>query len=173
MGEDRNGLPAHNRGIVTMVGRFHAYRSCAILRFGKALQMQDVDQLDPTQEETPATAPSPRAADWFWRPWYAKLTWALTLLYWVGLELMITIPFDQLNIYLVNTMVLLIFVFNPITVVAVLGYGFLKAKVACGEWVITPGPPSQRPMIDPYTDQFDIRSGSIYHRRIGLMKDRH
>ncbi|WP_041391883.1 hypothetical protein [Sphingobium sp. SYK-6] len=135
--------------------------------------MQDVDQLDPTPEETPAPAPSPRAADWFWRPWYAKLTWALTLLYWIGLELMITIPYDQLNIYLVNIMVLLIFVFNPITVVAVLGYGFLKAKVACGEWVITPGPPSQRPMIDPYTDPFDIRSGSIYHRHIGLMKDRH
>lgn len=133
--------------------------------------MQDVDQLDPAPEETPA--PSPRAADWFWHPWYAKLTWVLTLLYWIGLELMITIPFDQLNIYLVNTMVLLIFVFNPITVVTVLGYGFLKAKVACGEWVITPGPPSQRPMIDPYTDPFDIRSGSIYHRRIGLMKDRH
>ncbi|MHA6767755.1 hypothetical protein ACX376_10550 [Sphingobium ummariense] len=135
--------------------------------------MQDVDELDPTPEEALAPAPSPRAADWFWRPWYAKLYWALALLYWIGLELMITMPFDQLNIYLVNTMVLLIFVFNPITVVAVLGYGFLKAKVACGEWVITPGPPSQRPMIDPCTDPFDIRSGSIFHRHIGLMKDRH
>ncbi|MFD2429651.1 hypothetical protein ACFSUK_18940 [Sphingobium scionense] len=154
-----------------MVYRFHAHQSCAILRFGKALQMQDVDQLDPTPEETFAPAPSPRAADWFWRPWYAKLTWALTLLYWVGLELMITIPFDQLNIYLVNIMMLLIFVFNPITVVAVLGYGFLKAKVACGEWVITPGPPSQRPILDPYTDPFDPRSGDMHLRHIGVIQD--
>ncbi len=37
-----------------MVGRFHAHRSCAILCCGKALHMQDVDQLDPTPEETPA-----------------------------------------------------------------------------------------------------------------------
>ncbi|RJG52915.1 hypothetical protein D0Z70_17905 [Sphingobium terrigena] len=142
-----------------------------MLRFGKALQMQDVDQLDPTPEETPAPAPSPRAADWFWHPRYAKLTWALTLLYWVGLELMITLPYDQLNIYLVNTMVLLIFVFNPITVVAVLGYGFLKAKVACGEWVITAGPPSQRPILDPYTDPFDPRSGDMHLRHIGVIQD--
>lgn len=135
--------------------------------------MQDVDQLDPTPEETPATAPSPRAADWFWRPWYAKLTWTLTLLYWVGLELMITIPFDQLNIYLVNTMVLLIFVFNPITVVAVLGYGFLKAKLACGEWTTIATQPLQPPksLIDPYTDSFDLRSGLKHLRHIGAIKD--
>lgn len=133
--------------------------------------MQDVDQPDPTPEETSSPAPSPRAADWFWRPCYAKLTWALTLLYWIGLELMITIPFDQLNIYLVNTMVLLIFVFNPITVVAVLGYGFLKAKVACGEWVIIPGPLSQRPILDPYTDPFDPRSGDMHLRHIGVIQD--
>lgn len=71
--------------------------------------MQDVDQLDLIPKETPA--PSPRAADWFWRPWYAKLYWALALLYWIGLELMITMPYDQWNITLANMMVLLIFVF--------------------------------------------------------------
>ncbi|MDF0544964.1 hypothetical protein PX699_21680 [Sphingobium sp. H39-3-25] len=133
--------------------------------------MQDVHQLDPTPEETSSPTPSPHAADWFWRPWYAKLIWALTLLYWIGLELMIAIPYDQLNIYLANTMVLLIFVFNPITVIAVLGYGFLKAKVACGEWVITPGPPSQRPIGDPYTDPADARSGIRHLRHIGAIKD--
>jgi hypothetical protein len=154
-----------------MAGRFHVRPTCAIFSLGKALLMQDVDQIDPTPEETPAPALSPRAADWFWRPWYAKLYWALALIYWIGLELMITIPFDQLNIYLVNTMVLLILVFNPITVVAVLGYGFLKAKVACGEWVITPGPPSQRPILDPYTDPSDPRSGIRHLRHIGVFKN--
>ncbi len=133
--------------------------------------MQDVDQLDPTPEETPLLAPSPRVADWLWHPWYAKSTWALTLLYWIGLELMITIPYDRLNIYLVNVMVLLIFVFNPITVVAALGYGFLKAKVACGEWVITPGPPQQRPLVDPTSDPFDMRSGDLHLRHIGVIQD--
>ncbi|KMS55994.1 hypothetical protein V474_13315 [Novosphingobium barchaimii LL02] len=129
--------------------------------------MQDVDHVEPADEALP---PSPRAANWFWCPWYAKLYLALALLYSIGLELMITIPYDRLNIYLANTMVLLIFVFNPVTVVAVLGYGFLKAKVACGEWVITPGPPSQRPIGDPYTDPADARSGLRHLRHIGAIK---
>lgn len=127
--------------------------------------MQDFDHVEQTEEARP---PSPRAADWFWRPWYAKLYWVTALLYWIGLEIMITIPYDRVNTSVAISMVLLIIVFNPITVIAVLGYGFFKSKVACGEWVITPGPPSQRPMIDPYTDPFDIRSGSIHHRHIGL-----
>jgi hypothetical protein len=151
-----------------MLPDFTAVGTCAILLFGKALHMQDVDHVEPADEAAP---PSPRAADWFWRPWYAKLTWALTLLYWIGLEGMLAVPFDRLNIYLVNTMVLLIFVFNPISVVAVLGYGFLRAKVACGEWIITPGPPPQRPIIDPYTDPFDSRSGDIHLRHIGVIQD--
>ncbi|QHD66463.1 hypothetical protein GS397_04825 [Sphingobium yanoikuyae] len=130
--------------------------------------MQDVNHVEPAEEAPP---PSPRAADWFWRPWYAKLYLALAVLYWIGLELMITLPYDQWNIPLANTMVLLIFVFNPVTVVAVLGYGFLKAKVACGEWVITPGPPSQRPILDPYTDPSDPRSGEIHLRHIGVIQD--
>lgn len=132
--------------------------------------MQEVNEPDQMDGAAPQ-APSPRAADWFWRPWYAKLYLALTLLYWLGLEFMITVPYDQLNIPLANTMVLLIFVFNPITVIAVLGYGFLKAKVARGEWVITPGPPSQRTGIDPYTDPSDPRSGDIHFRHIGVIQD--
>lgn len=142
----------------------------AILLSGKALLMQEVTEPGQMDEAVPQ-APSPRAADWFWRPWYAKLYLALALLYWIGLELMITIPYDQLNISLANTMVLLIFVFNPVTVIAILGYGFLKAKVACGEWIITPGAPSQSPLIDPYTDPFDCRSGDIHLRHIGVIQD--
>ncbi|OAN58614.1 hypothetical protein [Sphingobium sp. TCM1] len=132
--------------------------------------MSQVDQAHQTESEIPKE-PSPRARDWFWHPWYAKLYLALALLYWIGLELMITIPYDRLNISLANVMVLLIFVFNPITVVSVLGYGFLKAKVACGEWIITPGPPSQRSGIDPYTDPTDPRSGDIHFRHIGVIQD--
>lgn len=135
--------------------------------------MQQVDQLEQMDQEIPKE-PSPRARDWFWRPWYAKLTWALTLLYWIGLELMITIPYDQLNTYLANTMVLLISVFNPVTVIAVLGYGFLKAKVACGEWtMMATAKPLQHPksLIDPYTDSFDLRSGLKHLRHIGAIKD--
>jgi hypothetical protein len=153
-----------------MAARFQVGWACAIFPSGKALHMQDVDQHNQMDEALPQ-APSPLAADWFWRPCYAKLYWATALLYWVGLEIMITIPYDRVNTSVANTMVLLIFVFNPITVVAVLGYGFLKAKVACGEWVITPGPPSQRPVMDPYIDPSDPRSGLRHLRHIGVIKD--
>ena len=150
--------------------RFFAPAIRAILISEKALRMRQIDKLEQMDQEIPKE-PSPRAADWFWRPWYAKLYLALALLYWIGLEFMITVPYDRLNIPLANTMVLLIFVFNPVTVIAVLGYGFLKAKVACGEWVITPGPPSRRPGIDPYTDPSDPRSGLRHLRHIGVIKD--
>ncbi len=154
-----------------MADPFHVRPTCAIFSLGKALHMQDVDQIDPTPEET--LAPSPRAADWFWRPWYAKIYWVSALLYWIGLELMITMPYNQWNITLANMMVLLIFVFNPITVVAVLGYGFLKAKIACGEWTTIATQPLQPPksLIDPYTDSFDLRSGLKHLRHIGAIKD--
>jgi hypothetical protein len=114
---------------------------------------------------------SPRAGDWFWYPWYAKMYWTLTLAYWVGLEFMITVPYDRLNITLANAMVLAIVVFNPITVLAVLGYGFFKAKVACGDWVMVAGPVLQAPLIDPYTDPSDCRSGDMHLRHIGVIQD--
>ncbi|GBH32367.1 hypothetical protein [Sphingobium xenophagum] len=130
--------------------------------------MQDFDHVEQTEEARP---PSPRAADWFWRPWYAKLYWVTALLYWIGLEIMMAIPYDRVNSSVANTMVLLIFVFNPITVVAALGYGFLKAKVACEEWVIVPGSVPQRPVMDPYTDPSDPRSGLRHLRHVGVVKD--
>lgn len=157
-----------DRSMVIMVDRFPVGCTCVIFPDGKALQMQDVDHVEQTDAARP---PSPRAADWFWRPWHAKLYWVTALLYWIGLEIMIAIPYDRINTSVANTMVLLILVFNPITVVAVLGYGFLKAKVACGEWVITPGPASQRPVMDPYTDPSDPRSGDMHLRHIGVIQD--
>ncbi|WCT79127.1 hypothetical protein [Novosphingobium humi] len=114
---------------------------------------------------------SPRVADWFWHPWYAKLYLAMMAAYWIGLEVMITIPYERLNIKLANTMQMLVFVFNPITVATVLGFGFVKAKVTCGEWVITQGQPFQRPLVDPYTDPSDCRSGDNHLRHIGMIND--
>ena len=117
--------------------------------------------------------PSPRAADWLWRPRYAKLFWTSSALYWIGLYALLLVPNDQQNYYVANAMILLIFVFNPITVLAVLGYGFLKAKVACGEWTAGPGTPSYQPksLIDPYSDPFDVRSGDLHLRHIGVIQD--
>lgn len=130
--------------------------------------MQTQDDPEPAQQ----SISSPRARDWLWRPWYAKVWWTMTLLYWIGLEALITVPFEHRDIDLVTTMVLLVFILNPIAVTVVLGYGFLRAKVACGDWIIVPGPPQQRPLIDPTTDPFDVRSGIRHLRHIGVIKDR-
>lgn len=116
-------------------------------------------------------SPSPRVADWFWQPWYAKLYLALMAAYWIGLEIMIAIPYERLNLTLANTMVLLVLVFNPITVATVLGFGLVKAKVACGDWAITSGQSPQRPLLDPYSDPFDCRSGDLHLRHIGAVQD--
>ena len=67
---------------------------------------------------------SPRAVDWFWRPWYAKALWILAAIYWAAFYGMLLVPADRLNNGLGGAMILLAFVFNPITVVSVLGYGF-------------------------------------------------
>ena len=157
-----------DRSTVMRADRFPVGCTCAIFPDGKALQMQDVDHVEQTDA---AGSPAPRAADWFWRPWYAKLYWVTALLYWIGLEIMIAIPYGRINTSVANTMVLLIFIFNPITVVAVLGYGFLKAKVACGDWVIVPGSAPQRPLVDPTSDPFDVRSGDLHLRHIGVVQD--
>jgi len=119
--------------------------------------------------------PSPRAADWLWRPWYAKLFWTSSALYWIGLYALLLVPNDQQNYYVANAMILLIFAFNPITVLVVLGYGFLKAKVACGEWETNAekAPHSPKSLIDPYTDSFDMRSGLRHLRHIGAIRDRY
>lgn len=82
---------------------------------------------------------SPRAFNWFWRPWYAKLFWGLSVVYWIGIYAMMLAPTSYLSNLIEWTMLFLVFIFNPVTIVAVLGFGFLKAKVACGDWVVIPG----------------------------------
>lgn len=115
--------------------------------------------------------PSSSIADHFWHPWYAKFYLILMSTYWMALWGMLMVPFAQLSTYLVNAVVLLMFAFNPITFVAILGYGLLKANVACGEWLIIPRDNHQRPLIDPHTDAFDCRSGDLHLRHIGLIHD--
>jgi hypothetical protein len=114
--------------------------------------------------------PSPRAVDWFWRPWYAKVLWMVAGLYWVALYGMLLLPAEQLNRSVAGAMVLLIIVFNPVTVMTILGYGFLKAKVACGDWIVIPGVPlehsewQRREREAGYLNPVDIRSGYLHQQ---------
>lgn len=111
---------------------------------------------------------SPRASDWFWRPWYAKTLWGVALLYWIGLYATMLMPADWLGSAAAGAMILLVFLLNPISVVAILGYGFLKAKVACGDWIILPGAPleivewQRREREAAYINPADARSGYMH-----------
>lgn len=119
---------------------------------------------------------SPRAADWLWRRWYAKFLWATTAVYWVGLYGLPLIPDDWQNYYVASAMVLLVFVLNPITVVAALGYGFLKAKVACGDWVVIPGSTAglaewlRREREAAYLNPADALSGHMHQQYLDRSK---
>lgn len=95
---------------------------------------KDADRIGAPYLEMP---PQPKASEWLWRSWYAKLWWALTLLYWISLEGLMVVPAGKLNSGWVGVFMLLVLLFNPLTVLGVLGYGYARAKIARGDWIIT------------------------------------
>lgn len=110
----------------------------------------------------------PRATDWFWSPWYAKALWAFAAIYWIGLYAMMLAPAEWLSSSVAGAMVLLVFLFNPITVIVILGRGFLKAKVARADWIIVPGMSAEhaerqrRERDAAYINPADARSGYMH-----------
>ena len=83
---------------------------------------------------------------------------------------MMLMPADRLGSTGAGAMILLVFPLNPISVVAILGYGFLKAKVACGDWIIVPGLPpdieewQRRELEAAYINPADARSGYMHRQ---------
>lgn len=116
-----------------------------------------------------------RLSDWLWRPWYAKLWWATVPIYWGG---RIASVKETALVSLYDTLVagyLAVFC-NPLIILLLLGFGFIRAKLDRGEWVITPGVPvwtQRKPgeMLDPTLDPTDPRSGVRHLRHIGVLKD--
>lgn len=111
---------------------------------------------------------TPRVSDWFWRPWNAKLLWSCAGIYWIGLYALMLVPSGWLSSSMAGAMVVLAFLFNPISVIVILGRGFLRAKVACGDWVMVPGVPPEvaerqkREREVAYINPVDIRSGYMH-----------
>ncbi|MCW6536060.1 hypothetical protein [Sphingomonas lycopersici] len=132
---------------------------------------------DPSDNSGQGRAEAPRASEWLWRPWYAKLWWALTLLYWLGLEGLMLVPADHPIFRWFGLIEFGVLIFNPLTVLAVLGRGYMRAKVARGDWVVTSGSISefedwkQRERRSAETNPADSRSGLLYLRHIGAIKD--
>jgi hypothetical protein len=79
----------------------------------------------------------PKAVDWLWHPWYAKLWWAAISLYWIAATASLNIPsiwafFESAFAGYLNVL------FFPFTAVLVLGFGFVRAWIDAPEADVGP-----------------------------------
>lgn len=131
--------------------------------------------------DTPATdpaAPRLRAADWLWRPWYAKMWWASIPAWWIGMAASTKVVsleafYDSALAGFLNLL------FFPMTALMVLGVGFVRNWLDCfggsgsGEEVTELDFVHSDPFGDefnrrrfgqppPFLDIYDPRSGTRY-----------
>lgn len=124
-------------------------------------------QVEPAKEAIAAEATvRPRASDWLWHPWYAKLWWLAIPIYWLGAAASLKIPMLA-GFYESALAGLLNVLFFPITALMVLGVGYVRGLFEPIDWSkLEPADPSDRrfyrPRIDPHTDPTDPRSGIIW-----------
>src|SRR5688572_22682039 len=67
----------------------------------------------------------PRAVDYLWRPWYAKVWWAAIPIYWLPAGSAFGIGFLA-DFYTSGAGLYLNLVFLPVTALIVLGFGFAR-----------------------------------------------
>ncbi|HEX7856808.1 MAG TPA: hypothetical protein VF503_24270 [Sphingobium sp.] len=115
-----------------------------------------------------APADRPHAADWIWRPWYAKLYWFAAAFYWIAF-LASWIWRLAPDIFGGVTGAYLGAALHPVTGLVVLGFGFVRAFFSAGEWewaeLTHEEMFSQRSvggLSDPYSDPADPRSGMLW-----------
>ena len=73
-----------------------------------------------------AAVQQPQAADWLWRPWYAKLWWVAIPLYWAAATVSLKTP--ALSSFFESALAgYLNLLFFPFTALLVLGFGFVRA----------------------------------------------
>jgi hypothetical protein len=112
----------------------------------------------------------PKAADWLWRPWYAKLWWLAIAIYWVGMVGSIYSPaLDQFYTSALSGFLNVVF-FPPLALM-VLGLGFAREWFVWSDWeFIEPTHEQMFPkrsvggMRDPCADPLDPRSGPLHWR---------
>lgn len=135
----------------------------------------DLEPVSKNAETVGSSAAPPRAADWIWRPWYAKLYWAFAAFYWCVFLVSWTwrlFPdfFGSVSGAYLNL------AFHPFTILIVLGFGFLRAFFSTADWEWVE--PTHEEMFskrsvgglsDPYSDPADPRSGMLW---VGSPKNR-
>lgn len=117
-------------------------------------------------DEAGDAARRPRASDWIWRPWYARIWWSTATLYWTGMIGSYWLA-PLRDFYASAWAGWLNPVFFPATIIIVLGSGFIKARVgqmaeAGGGMLERESPKSVGGWSDPSSDALDPRSGVLW-----------
>jgi hypothetical protein len=78
---------------------------------------------------TEPAAPRLKAADWLWRPWYAKAWWAAIPVWWIGMAISTKVApleafYDSAPAGFLNVL------FFPITALMILGVGYAQSWLA-------------------------------------------
>lgn len=144
---------------------------CAIFQTRKAPVVDSaVEPNDAVLEAEVCEHQRPRASDWLWRPWFAKVWWTAIVVYWVGKVGSIYSP--RLDEFYTGTLAgFLNIAFFPPLALMVLGLGFARAWFAWSDWeLVEPTHEQMFPkrsiggMRDPYADPLDARSGPRHWR---------
>lgn len=114
----------------------------------------------------------PRASDWLWRPWYAKLWWAGIAGYWSGKGGSFYVPALD-DFYTSALGGFLNIAFFPPLALMVLGMGYARVWFEWSDWeFVEPTHEQMFPkrsvggMRDPCADPLDPRSGALHWRRV-------
>lgn len=152
--------------------------------FATTVTHRNADQMSPdsaTNMDEPVVPPEEgvrqRAADYLWRPWYAKLWWAAIPIYWLGMAASSSVPVLA-DFYASALAGFLNVLFFPITALLVLGVGFARAWLdrieENGEGrAVMHEELFPRSLYDPYTDPGNPLSGAIYRSAHGEDMMRH
>jgi len=100
--------------------------------------------------ESPEELLAPRAADWLWKPWYAKLWWVAIPIYWLPAGSPFGIDFLA-GFYTGSVGIYFNIVFLPVTALVVLGFGYARRLRESDHWV-------------EITDSEHNRAGAFYRR---------
>ena len=151
--------------------RFPVPVGCGSLRTGKDPVMDPaIEPTDAALEVDARESERPRASDWLWRQWHAKLWWTAMAAYWLGKVGSIYLP--ALGEFYTSTLAgFLNVAFFPPLALIVLGLGYARAWFAWSDWgFVEPTHEQMFPkrsvggMRDPYSDPLDPRSGALHWR---------
>lgn len=133
-----------------------------------------MDATSDTRNETVAsvTTERPRASDWLWRPWYAKLWWSAVPIWWAGMAMSTKIA-PLADFYDGALAGFLNILFFPMIALMVLGLGYAQHWLAHFPPPADSGPLSEeQAAMVAQLDEEDLRSVEAFKARTNIYDPR-